>query len=139
MLTTVASFLCPWDAHIVRGLLESEDIPAFLLSEHHVWAKWPLSVALGGVRIRVPPSYALRAREVLLARLAGEYQAALEEEMGLTPPACPRCGATDLVPLRGVGPVALAIAMTLLAHSPFPPELAGRLCKACGHAFKASL
>jgi hypothetical protein len=43
---TVATFLSPWEAHIVRGLLETEGIPSTLGSEHHVGANWPLSQAL---------------------------------------------------------------------------------------------
>jgi len=136
MLTTVAWFLCPWDAHIVRGLLQSEDVPAFLVSEHHVWAKWPISVALGGVRIRVPPSYAVRAREILRARIDGEYERALESEFSLVPEACPQCGSRELATLRSVGSVALAILFTVAVMVPFPPEASGKRCKSCNHVFK---
>lgn len=40
-------------AHIMRGLLESNDIPCFLMDEHHNAVAWHLGPALGGTRIMV--------------------------------------------------------------------------------------
>lgn len=41
------------EAHIVRGFLESNDIPCFIIDEHHNMIAWHLSFALGGARIMV--------------------------------------------------------------------------------------
>lgn len=40
-------------AHIMRGLLESNDIPCFLMDEHHNAVAWHLGPALGGMRVTV--------------------------------------------------------------------------------------
>ncbi len=40
-------------AHILRGLLESNDIPCFLMDEHHSAVAWHMGPALGGLRVMV--------------------------------------------------------------------------------------
>ena len=72
-LVTVESYTSPWDAHVACGLLESEGIPASVAGEHHVWANWPISQALGGVRIQVPQEHVAKAKEVLAQQLAFEF------------------------------------------------------------------
>jgi len=52
-LVVVDTYSNPLDAHIARGLRESEGIPATLGSEHHVWSSWPYALALGGIRLQV--------------------------------------------------------------------------------------
>jgi hypothetical protein len=70
----VDSFTSPLDAHIAKGLLESEGVPAILHSEHHVWASWPYSFALGGVGLQVPEAFAERARDLLARQRGGEFE-----------------------------------------------------------------
>ncbi len=52
-LLTVESFSDPLEAHIAKGRLEAEGIQAFVANEHHIWANWMMSHALGGVRVQV--------------------------------------------------------------------------------------
>ncbi len=40
-------------AHILRGVLESNDIPCFLMDEHHNAVAWHLGLAIGGLRVMV--------------------------------------------------------------------------------------
>ena len=42
-LVTIERFTTPWEAHVSRGLLESEGIPASLADEHQIWANGTLS------------------------------------------------------------------------------------------------
>jgi hypothetical protein len=49
------------EAHIVRGALEAEGIPAMLRAESAVYG----STALGGVKVQVPRALEDRARQVL--------------------------------------------------------------------------
>ena len=65
MLTVVMRTTNPLEAHILGGRFEAEGIPAFILFEHHVWAKWTLSNALGGVRLLVPQEKRSAARQVI--------------------------------------------------------------------------
>jgi hypothetical protein len=127
----VESFTSPWDAHITRGLLESEGIPASLASEHHVWANWPFSLALGGVRLQVPTEFADRAQDVLRKQRNGEYQLALEEQQDFPAVRCDRCGSTDLRYVRSPWSMLLLIATAGLSGVIFPPGIKGRKCNAC--------
>lgn len=78
----VDSFTNPVQAHVARGLLESEGVPAMLDSEHHVWASWPYSRSLGGIGLRVPAEYAAAARAILDRQRGGEFERALDEQQG---------------------------------------------------------
>ena len=123
--------MSPWDAHVSRGLMESEGIPAFLASEHHVWAHWPLSLALGGVRLQVPTEQASRARDILAQRSEGEFEAALIEQTGIAAPACLQCGASAVREQRDWFSVLLSFVFIAFGNAIFPP---GKrlMCAACG-------
>lgn len=54
---TVANYIEPSEAHVVRALLESAGLPATVADEHHVTANYPISTALGGVRVQVPKEH----------------------------------------------------------------------------------
>lgn len=130
-LVTVETFTDPVEAHISRGLLESEGIPASLGSEHHVWASWHFSQALGGVRLQVPAEYAARARDVLERRRRGEYQLALEQEQELEPTRCSNCGSADLRFTRSPASLLLLFVTLGISGLIFPPRINGVRCNAC--------
>jgi len=132
-LVTVESFTNPWDAHVTRGLLESEGIPATLASEHHVWANWPFSLALGGVCLEVPREFAARAHDVLRRLRDGEYQAVLEEQQDVQTSRCERCGSAELRDVRSIWSVLLLVATIGLSGVIFPPHIKGWKCMACGN------
>jgi hypothetical protein len=113
----IDSFTNPLDAHLAKGLLESEGIPAHLHSEHHVWSNWPLSQALGGVRLQVPEEFAGRA---------------LEEQQDVEETRCARCGSSNLRYLRSFWSVLLLVATLGLSGVIFPHAIQGRKCNACG-------
>jgi hypothetical protein len=79
---TVGWYLHPLEAEIARGLLESEGIPAFLHSCQHSLLNWPMTLALGGVRLQVPPSAVGQALEVLSASVSSESSSEAEFHMG---------------------------------------------------------
>lgn len=123
----VATYLDATQAHVAKGLLESEGIDAVLRDEHLVTANWMLSNALGGVRLMVPQSREAEAQRLLQQVNRGEF--ALDEE----DPAdiCPKCGA------RGAHPDSpsrrLAFAALMFLNIPLPFAGTGRRCRACGH------
>lgn len=131
-LVTVERFTNPLEAHISKGLLESEGVPASLGSEHHVWASWPISQALGGVRLQVPAEYAYRARDVLARWRRGEYQEALEEVHEMEPERCPNCGSADLRFTRSSASTVLLLMTLGVSGLIFPPRIDGTKCNACG-------
>ncbi|MGO9443177.1 MAG: putative signal transducing protein [Thiobacillaceae bacterium] len=131
-LVTVESYTSPWDAHVACGLLESEGIPASIAGEHHVWANWPISQALGGVRIQVPPEHVAKAHDVLAAMRRGDFEAALESELQLKPAICPKCGSSKLQIVRSRNSIFLSIVTLFLIAAPFPRKIAGLRCTKCG-------
>ncbi len=93
MLVTVARFRDPWEAAMFRGRLEAEDIPAFVIHQHHVGMIWSWSRALHGVKVQVLRDDAAEAGKVMARCLSGAYSAELLELFGyLGEPQCPNCG-----------------------------------------------
>lgn len=133
-MQTIASFYEPWKAHVVRGRLWSEDIPAFVAFELAVGNQWLQGLALGGAKLQVPNGFEDRARKVMRLAAAGAYRDELEYELG--PQSwirCPQCGADDYNDVR---PVALTVAAMVLvwftgiAIAPDGRTLCCRVCKA---------
>jgi hypothetical protein len=75
-LVTVAQFDMLPDARIAQGRLAAEGIPAYLADENLVQTDWLYSIAVGGIKLRVEPEYAERARRIL----ATDYSGDLEDE-----------------------------------------------------------
>ena len=131
-LVAIESFTSPWEAHIARGRLEAEGIPASVIGEHHVGAYWPMSQALGGVRLMVPESMATSAVALLQGVRDGEFQVALEEQAELSRAQCPHCGSADLEPYRTKSTLLMAVASLLYFFLTFPPKHKGYRCTSCG-------
>jgi tetratricopeptide (TPR) repeat protein len=89
-LVTVETYSFPAQAHVARGRLEAEGIPAFVMDEGVVTAQWLYSNAVGGVKVRVREGDVERARRVL----GGEYEE--EANVGEVEPQCPSCGSTNV-------------------------------------------
>jgi hypothetical protein len=70
---TVAQFLNPTDAHIVRACLESAGIPAIVADANLVQMNSLWAVAVGGTRIRVPATRVSEAKEVIAAFNRGDF------------------------------------------------------------------
>ena len=91
-MQTIAIYSYPYEAHIARAKLESENIPAFVVDEHTINAQWLYSNALGGVKLQVPDSTAATAIEILSEDNTDELVALLGEDKLI----CPDCGSNDL-------------------------------------------
>jgi hypothetical protein len=77
-LVTIAHFLNPLHASVVRSQLESEGIFVHLWGEHLGIAHIVFSAATGGMRLQVRSDQAERARAILAAIDRGDY--ALDDE-----------------------------------------------------------
>ena len=86
MYRTVAAYSDPLLAHIVRGRLEAEGIPAWLADEHSVLMFWDWRVALGGVKVRVAAERFDEARELVRDLDEGVFADPQDEDEGI--PAC---------------------------------------------------
>jgi len=129
----IASYTNPWDAHIACGRLKAEGVYAWVAYEQHVWAYWPLSVALGGVRIMTIFESAHEAREILAAHDRGEYESCLpEEELQAAALHCPNCDSTD-IETRLFGSQIALLAILAFFGAIFPVRRDRRHCRNCGH------
>ena len=75
-LVTVAHRFNTLEAELLRGRLAADGIPTLLGDAHTVQTDTLLTVALGGVRVMVPASYAPRARRAIAAVESGEFMLA---------------------------------------------------------------
>jgi hypothetical protein len=136
MLITIATFTNPLEAHIVRGRLQAEGIETWVAHEHHIWANWFLSTALGGVKLQVRPEDVQQAGEILRQEQAGDYETLVEEtgKVDAEPrPTCPACGSEDITPIRRSGRLSLFIVW--LSSLPLPYSSVTMACRSCGHTW----
>lgn len=137
MLVTIASFLEPTDAHLLRGRLEAEGIPSVVAFDGHVNTNWALALALGGVAVQVPESEREFALEIARAHAAGEYRldegasrATIAEEAP-PPVRCGHCGSPDVERRVPTSQKVLAVALFLFGGALFPTGTA----YVCGHCY----
>lgn len=97
MLVTVSRTTNAIDANIIRGRLAAEGIQASVAFEHHIWAEWINSLAMGGVRVQVPPSQGSAAVAALDRIRSGYYESLLFEEFPTDDRhCCPKCRSADV-------------------------------------------
>ena len=103
-VATVASFHDPMEAQIVRAMLESAGIDATLADLNLITVDWPMSVALGGVRVQVPVADLEEAKKLVAAYHAGELEYGKDAPETL---ACGACGSTNIQTVVPAGQKAL--------------------------------
>ena len=62
---TITTYDTMPDAHIALGKLQSEGIPCLLQDENLVQTDWLYSIAIGGIKLRVPECYRQEAIAIL--------------------------------------------------------------------------
>jgi hypothetical protein len=115
--------------------MEAEGLTGVILFENHIWAKWSLSHALGGVRLVVPSAMAEAAFEVLERINSGVYENLLIEEQGLSKLTCPRCGSVNTGVHAWVWKLALVVMFTLSLVIPYTSHL--HSCDNCKYSWVA--
>jgi Putative prokaryotic signal transducing protein len=133
MLVTVARFRDPWEAQMLRGRLEAEDIPAFVVHQYHIGTVWYLSRALHGVKVQVLSDDVAEARAVMARCSSGAYSAELLELFGtLGEPQCPNCGSISCKRRPVAAQATFAFVVFLLTRVVIPPTTWRRTCRVCG-------
>ena len=136
-LVTIATFTSPWEAHIAKGRLDADGIPAFIAHEHHISAAWFLSNALGGVKLQVPEAYADAAQEIIQSHINGEYEEDLKQEfVNLEQNACPRCKSKEYKSRLSYGTLFLVFLTLGLTSVIFPIRKEIHICKNCGNKWR---
>lgn len=134
---TIASFTGPLEAHIAKGRLETEGVPAFIAHEHHIWAAWFLSNALGGVKIQVLATDHDKAKQIMDAHINGEYEEDLKQEFtALKDNACLKCSSTNFTSILSRGLLSLDILFLGLLGIIFPLQKNTHICQHCNHKWK---
>ena len=109
-LVTVAAYNNPLEAHLAKGRLDVEGIPAYLAHEHHVWANWVYSQALGGVKVQVFVEDADAASKILDAHNKGDYEDSLGEVVSeIDDNTCPKCGSKEFQSRFPIGMILLVL------------------------------
>ena len=128
---TIGQFENHLEAHVIKCLLESENIPVFFVGEHFSAIQYRYTYALGNARLKVPENLAADAKEILINYHKGHYQRALEAEFELKPAACASC-ASDEIKVVSARPSLLfgALIETWLFGLVFPP-IKYKICKLC--------
>lgn len=140
MFTTVAVLRDPWEAHLLRGRLEAEDIPAIVVHEYYIAVAWHLSFALGGVKVQVPGDRQVDAKAIERLCREGDYKQLLAAQFGdLDDTRCPYCGCMEYQKRRPYPRAALAILISGLVGIVLPPKDWIYGCKACGAAYRYQL
>ena len=111
---------------MAKSKLESEGIPAFLHSVNHSTMSWPITLAIGGIRLQVAPSTAVRAREILGVEC--------EVEPASEPIVCPSCGSGDARRYKAGWKVAFLA--THLFGIPLPFSSYRQRCRSCDYIWK---
>lgn len=137
IFVTVASFISPWDAHIAKGLLESEGIPVVIRNEHHVSVNWTLSNALGGVLLQVTEENANRAQKVLESVHTGEPKQAIKQQFpDMVENVCPQCTSLNIKSRFPIGTIILLVFTLGFTGIIFPPRRKNHTCLECGSEWK---
>lgn len=140
----VSAHVTAIDAHIVRGLLEAQGIPAYVQDDQYITMNWMMSHALGGVKVTVPASFKAQALEVLKNAEADQYHLNQLDESTLTskqaetyipeePIVCPKCHSNHVTPLDLSRKFSLVI--MLLIHAPLAFSKHYYSCDDCDHVF----
>ena len=131
MITVVARFIDPWEAHVVCARLQAEGIPATLAFSNHSIANWPMSLALGGTAIHVPADYLGQATSVIEEYRTGALESDLLSETGIAPEHCAKCGSTQFERTIPTGQRVRALVLGLLTSAMFPTSLSKLTCQVC--------
>jgi hypothetical protein len=109
------------EAHILKGRLLADGIPAFIEFEHLLYLRWDYANLFGGVRVSVPSVCADEAFAVLRRlRTTTMYEMALESEIGPVPhDTCPKCHSENVTNERIMANLALFIAFSIRVPVPY--------------------
>ena len=96
IFVTLTTFDNAIEAHIVKGLLESEQVAVFLVGEHFFGTQKLFNVALADIRMQVPVGQLMQAKQLLDDYRHGTLAQPLIEAFDLAPSVCKKCGSNEI-------------------------------------------
>jgi hypothetical protein len=137
-LVTVRRYRDLSEAIVARSVLEASGIASFLQNENLIRLDWPVSNAIGGIRLQVDASDEAAAIELLNQPIPDPIafgganapeDGDAEDGADFAQPHCPRCGSVDIA-FQGSSRAA-AITALWAVGLPFPPGPKTWLCNTC--------
>ncbi len=93
---TLTTFDNAIEAHIVKGLLESEQIAVFLVGAYFFGTQKLFNVALADIRMQVPADQLTQAKQLLADYRHGVLEQPLIEKFYLEPITCKQCDSKEI-------------------------------------------
>ena len=121
----VATFGQPIDARVLQSTLESAGVSTFLDGEYTVGNDPLISIAIGGVRLKVSSDQLEQARPIVEQYLQSDQEA--RERRVRT---CPECGVEDGISLEPPLWISIVSILTLRLISSLQARYR---CRACGN------
>ena len=145
--TIVSTHTIAMDAHIIKGRLEAEGIPAYLTDDQYITMDWTVSVAIGGVKVHVPDQYLAAALDVLENNQSGAYDLSSSSSLDLSDELakesleepkiyCPECNSTQVTPFNWFWK--LSLLMLFIYHTPLAFSKQYYQCEKCPHIFRVT-
>ena len=133
-LVQVGTYRDPWEARIAWGRLQAETIPAYVIHENHIWMCWPISQALGGVKLLVPLRKRDEATTILDAMARGEYDGLLDDyEPVFDSRPCPRCQSQRRKPVFSPLDWFMLMILWLILGIIYPARRHWLFCRDCSY------
>jgi len=129
-MKTVATFMHPADAHLLRIRLAGIEIPAVVCDDATASVMPHMANAIGGIRVQVADDHFCMAQEAL--REEQPLSANLREDF-----VCPNCGSSDVEQaLNEKRSYLLSFLILFLVMLPLPLVKRRYQCKQCSHLCK---
>jgi len=139
MTKTVSVHTDALEAHIVKGRLEAEGIPVYIADEYHISLYWPVSMALGGVKVKVPLSYVEQADSVINNLDIGLYDTSVEvAKIKTEATLCPSCNSKNTKRIDWIWKLAF-IPLFFSFFMPIPFSKLANKCNDCSHYWIATV
>lgn len=144
MNVVVSAHTIALDAHIIKGRLEAEGIPALVQDDQYITMDWMLSAALGGVKVSVPEPYQEAAIAILQSTESNTFERSLTNNEALLsqpeaeflpeiPMQCPVCEGFSISRIEWLRQLSLII--LFMFHSPLAFSQRHYSCDHCDHVF----
>jgi hypothetical protein len=128
---TLTTFDNAIEAHIVKGLLESEQIAVFLVGEHFFSTQKLFNVGLADIRLQVTTAQLGQAKQLLADYRKGNLEQPLIEEFGLVPSVCEQCGGKEIIEISARASQLIGGLLQMLFIGLVLPPTKYKICKQC--------
>lgn len=128
---TLTTFDNSIEAHIVKNLLESEQIAVFLVGEHFFNSQKLLNLELAHIRLQVPKKQQAQAKQVLTDFNQGIFEQPLIETYALQAIACKNCGCLETIEQSSVTSKVTTFVLALYFIGVVIPTNKFKVCEQC--------